>query len=50
MDASPRRIALAERSAQEHGLPNAVFQGVDWAAADIDAMGFRGAFDLVLPA
>ena len=47
VDVSPRMIALAERSAQEHGLPNAVFQCVDWAAADVDAMGFRGAFDLV---
>lgn len=47
VDVSPRMIALAERSAQEHGLPNAVFQCVNWAAADIDAMGLRGAFDLV---
>jgi SAM-dependent methyltransferase len=46
VDVSPNMIAAAEARAGELGVTNCRFSTVDWAAADIDAMGFRGAFDV----
>ncbi|MBR4474047.1 MAG: class I SAM-dependent methyltransferase [Oscillospiraceae bacterium] len=46
VDVSPNMIAAAEARAAELGVTNCRFSAFDWAAADIDALGFRGAFDV----
>lgn len=47
VDISPKMIAYADRHAEELGLRNVSFSVLDWSAADIDALGYTGAFDLV---
>lgn len=47
VDISPNMIEYATRRSRELGLENISFQRIDWPAADIDALGFRGAFDVV---
>ena len=47
VDISPNMIAYANAHAGELGLRNTSFAVLDWAAADIDALGYADAFDLV---
>ena len=47
VDLSERMIDAAKASAQRYGVQNAEFLSMDWAQADVDALGWRGAFDLV---
>jgi len=47
IDISPKMIAHAQANAAEAGLGNTVFLSVPWEDIDIDARGFRSAFDLV---
>ena len=47
IDISPKMIAYAEENARQAGLGNVVFSAVPWQSVDIDALGWRGAFDLV---
>ena len=47
VDISPNMIACANDRSQTLGLDNTQFQCLDWAGADIDALGFRGGFDVV---
>jgi SAM-dependent methyltransferase len=46
-DISPRMIQLARELAQAQNTQNVEFSCVDWAQADLDALGLRGAYDLV---
>lgn len=46
-DISPNMVQYAQRRSQELKLTNTRFICTDWADADIDALGFRGAFDIV---
>lgn len=46
VDVSPNMISAAKARSIELGVPNCRFSAFDWAAADIDALGFRGAFDV----
>lgn len=46
-DISPAMIRAAQQRAHDMTCRNAVFRCVDWASADVDALGFSGAFDLV---
>ena len=41
VDISPNMIACANDRNQTLGLDNTQFQCLDWAGADIDALGFR---------
>lgn len=45
-DFSPEMIRLAREQAEKHGAGNLSFMRLDWDEADIDALGFRGAFDI----
>jgi SAM-dependent methyltransferase len=47
VDISPRMIEHAKERALTDGIPNAEFDCVNWQDADIDALGYRGAFDVV---
>ena len=47
VDISPRMIEQAKERALTDGIPNAEFDCVNWQDADIDALGYRGAFDVV---
>lgn len=47
VDISTKMIQLAQRRARECEVKNACFLCLDWAEADIDALGYRGAFDIV---
>lgn len=47
VDISPQMIAYAENNAMEARLANARFLTMPWQEVDLDALGFRGAFDLV---
>ncbi len=47
VDISPAMIQAAEQRSQALGLTNTDFQCINWREADIDALGFRGAFDIV---
>ena len=47
-DLAPNMIDLAKANAVEDNCPNASFRVLDWQAADIDSMGWRRQFDLVL--
>lgn len=47
VDISPKMIEYANARSKELGLDNAKFHCVDWSLADIDALGFCGAFDVV---
>ena len=47
VDISPNMITAAKKRAETMGIDNCSFEAVDWAIADIDSMGFRGAFDIV---
>lgn len=47
VDISPNMIEYATKRSRELGLDNTNFQRIDWSAADIDALGFRGTFDVV---
>ena len=46
VDISPNMIRAASDRAKSLGLENCSFSVVDWAEADIDALGFRQAFDV----
>lgn len=46
-DISPKMIEFAKQQAKSLTLTNTKFNCCDWALADIDALGFRTAFDLV---
>ena len=46
VDVSPNMINAALERAGSEGLSNCSFSAMDWAAADIDALGFRGRFDI----
>ena len=47
-DLAPNMIELAKSNAVEDNCPNASFRVLDWQAADIDNLGWRGQFKLVL--
>ena len=47
VDISPNMIAYANTHAKELGLRNTAFHILDWAAADIEALGYAEGFDLV---
>lgn len=47
VDISPKMIEYANARSKELGLNHAKFRRVDWSRADIDELGFRGAFDVV---
>lgn len=47
VDISPKMIEYANARSKELELDNAKFHCVDWSVADIDKLGFRGAFDVV---
>jgi len=47
IDISPKMIAHAEANAADAGLTNAEFLALAWQNADLDASGWRSAFDLV---
>ena len=47
IDISPNMIEYAAKRSRSLGLSNTSFQQVDWPSADIDVLGFRGAFDVV---
>lgn len=47
VDISPNMIAYANNRAEQLGIENTQFLPVEWQGADIDALGFRGAFDVV---
>ena len=47
VDLSPKMIRLAQQRATESQVKNVSFQCLDWAEADIDALEYRGAFDIV---
>lgn len=47
VDISPKMIEYANARSKDLGLDNAKFHCVDWSLADIDALGFRSAFDVV---
>ncbi len=47
-DIAPHMIELAKANAIEDNCPNAGFRVLDWQAADIDSMGWRKRFQLVL--
>ena len=47
-DLAPNMIDLAKANAVEDNCPNASFRVLDWQAADIDNLGWRGQFKLVL--
>lgn len=46
VDVSPNMIKAASERAAEMGLSNCSFSAMDWSAADIDSLGFRGSFDI----
>lgn len=47
VDISPKMIDYAKERSQTLALRNTRFSCVDWSQADIDALGLRGAFDVV---
>ena len=47
VDISPRMIEHAKERADTDGIANAEFACLNWSDADIDALGYRGAFDVV---
>lgn len=47
VDISPRMIEAAQGRSQALSLSNTSFCCMPWAGADMDALGFRGAFDVV---
>lgn len=47
VDISPKMIEYANLQKEELGLKNVEFSSIDWQLADIDELGFRGAFDVV---
>ena len=47
VDISPNMIEYATQRSRALGLENISFQRIDWPAANIDVLGFRGAFDVV---
>ena len=47
-DLAPNMIELAKANAVEDNCPNASFRVLDWQAADIENLGWRGQFELVL--
>lgn len=47
VDISPAMISAANGQAEKMGLSNASFSCVNWSSTDIDAAGYRSAFDLV---
>lgn len=47
-DIAPGMLDAARRRAEDDGIRNVAFHELDWTKADIDALGWRGAFDLVL--
>lgn len=46
-DISPKMIDHAKAQAKKLGLSNTEFSCLDWAEADIDALGLRQSFDIV---
>lgn len=46
-DIASKMLETARDHALQRGLRNAEFLEMDWRAADIDALGWRGAFDVV---
>ncbi len=46
-DVSPKMIDFAQKEAKALGFSNTEFHCCDWAAADIDSLGFKNAFELV---
>lgn len=47
VDISPNMIAYANNRAKKLGIRNTEFRCMEWSGADIDALGFRGTFDVV---
>lgn len=47
-DIAPGMLDAARQRAGERGAGNVAFHELDWTKADIDALGWRGAFDLTL--
>lgn len=47
VDLSDMMVAAGRRRAERENLPNLRFEVVDWRDFDIDAVGWRGAFDVV---
>lgn len=47
VDISPKMIEHANSRCSDLGINNAKFYCMDWSRADIDELGFRGAFDIV---
>lgn len=47
VDIAPRMIAHAGENARAAGMTNADLYAMPWQEADIDVLGWRGAFDLV---
>lgn len=47
-DLAPKMVELAKENAARDGCANAHFQVLDWAKADIDSLGWRKKFQLVL--
>ncbi|MEA4964426.1 MAG: methyltransferase domain-containing protein [Oscillospiraceae bacterium] len=47
VDISSEMLRHAEERKAETGMQNVAFHCLDWAKADIDALNFRGAFDIV---
>lgn len=48
LDISEKMLDYARGEAARLGLDNADFRRADWGAVDLDALGWRGAFDLAL--
>ena len=46
-DIAEDMLAVGRAQARERGIGNAEFLCLDWRTADIDALGWRGAFDVV---
>ncbi|NCB50631.1 MAG: class I SAM-dependent methyltransferase [Clostridia bacterium] len=47
IDISTKMLGYANAEAAERGIENVDFRCLDWAWADVDALGFRGRFDIV---
>lgn len=46
-DIAEDMLSIGRAQAEERGIRNAEFRCLDWRTADIDALGWRGAFDVV---
>lgn len=47
-DIAPKMIELAQNNAERDGCANAHFQVLDWSSANLDSLGWRKKFQLIL--